>query len=238
MKAWTLVTGGAKRLGAELCVGLAKERLPILLHYKTSAEEARHVVEECRTYGVEAHSIQGDFSSLEGTHAFIQNCLEKYPSIKNLINNVGNYLVKSAADTSPEEWNALFQTNLHAPFALSTAFIPSLIQHQGSIINIGMVGVNHMAADTYCTAYRMAKMALNMLTKSLAKELAPQNVRVNMVSPGFLENSVDLPKNVTRLPMHRTASLNEVVRVVSFLLQDDSSYITGQNIEVGGGVLL
>lgn len=235
---WTLVTGGAKRLGAELCIALAESGLPILVHYNTSEVEAHRVVAACRERHVCAEAIQGDFSSQEKIESFIERCRYRFPSIKNVINNVGNYLIKSPSQTSPAEWNALFQTNLHAPFAISHALLPCICQNKGSIINIGIVGIGSITADTYCTAYRTSKMSLWMMTKSLAKELAPLSVRVNMVSPGYMENAIDLPENLTKLPMHRPASLAEVARVVVFLLDEENGYITGQNIEVGGGVRL
>lgn len=196
------------------------------------------VADACRSFGVPAECIQGDFSSQEDTELFVRQCLDRFPLIGNLINNVGNYAIESALDTSAKEWENLFQVNLHAPIALSKAFLPTICQHRGNIINIGVAGVGNMTANTYCTAYQTTKMALWMVTKSLAKELAPQFVRVNMVSPGYLENSIDLPADLTKLPMQRPASLEEVARVVAFLLHEQSSYITGQNIEVGGGVRL
>lgn len=234
---WTLVTGGAKRLGAKLCLDLAAHGHAVLVHYHTSQREAKEVVDACRSLGATAEMIQGDFSTTASTEDFIRMCQKLFP-IKILINNIGNYLVKSASNTTLEEWCAVFQSNLHVPFALSRAFLPSLCQHQGSIINIGIAGVGNMRADTYSTAYTAAKMALLMLTKSLAKEMAPKGLCVNMISPGYLENAIDLPQDVTQLPMERAATLEEVSRVVMYLLDEQSRYITGQNIEVAGGVRL
>nr|QIQ10890.1 3-oxoacyl-[acyl-carrier-protein] reductase FabG [uncultured bacterium] len=231
---WTLVTGGSKRLGAEICLALAAQGQSILVHYRNSKHDAESVVTKCRQMGVDAEMIQGDFSSMESTASFIQDCQKQYPDIKNLINNVGNYLVKSSAQTTAQEWCELFQTNLNTPFALCQAFLPSLQASKGSIINIGVTGINNIRADIKRSAYSATKMGLLMLTKSLAKELAPAHVRVNMVSPGYLGNAVDLPEAV--LPMQRPASMAEVVRVIIFLLNEQNGYLTGQNIEVGGGI--
>lgn len=231
---WTLVTGASRRLGAAICHSLASLGYPILVHYRNSQQEAEAVTAECRKLGVDAEMIQGDFSSLESTNRFIEKCRKHYPDIKTLINNVGNYLVKSAEATTPEEWNALFQTNVNAPFALCHSFLPSLKACQGNIINIGVVGANTIHADVKRTAYLATKMSLLMLTKSLARELAQSQVRVNMVSPGYLDNAVDLSK--ARLPMQRPATLEEVIKVIIFLLDENNGYITGQNIEVGGGL--
>lgn len=234
---WTLVTGGAKGLGAALCLELARRGHAVLVHCRHSGEAARQVAAECRKEGVSAEVVQGDFSSPQSTARFVQ-ALQPYPEIKYLVHNVGSYLVKPASLTSPEEWDAVFQTNLHAPFAISHALLPSLIRHQGGIVSIGVAGAGLLVADTYAAAYRIAKSGLLLLTKSLAKELASVSVNVNMVSPGYLENAVDLPAQPTSLPMHRAATFDEIARVVAFLLADDSKYITGQNIEVSGGVRL
>jgi len=233
---WTLVTGGSKRLGAKICESLAEQGMPILVHYRHSAVDAKKVVAACRKKGVDAELIQGDFSTLESTLQFAAECNRQFPEIKTLINNVGNYLVKPGTATTPEEWNALFQTNLHAPFTLCREFLQSLRQCQGNIVNIGVVGVGNVHADVHRTAYTASKMALWMLTKSLARELAADNVRVNMVSPGYIENAVDLPISPQNLPMGRPATFNDVIRALEFLLNEKNSYITGQNIEVGGGL--
>jgi NAD(P)-dependent dehydrogenase (short-subunit alcohol dehydrogenase family) len=235
---WTLVTGGAKRLGAELARTLAEQGYSIAVHYNRSPDDAEKVAQECRKRGVQAQIIQGDFQSVESTEDFLQRYLQQFPITHHLINNVGNFLIKSPLETSIEEWLSIFQNNLHVPFMLSKALAPSLKKIKGAIVNIGMAGVNGGRADTYCTAYHCAKTSLNSLTKSLAKELASDGVRVNMISPGYLENAVDLPSNWTKLPMQRPAALSEVACAVAYLLGTEGRYITGQNIEIAGGVRL
>lgn len=238
MTNWTLVTGGAKGLGAACCRALAAEGYAIAVHYHKSQREADEVVKECLKQGVRAESIQGDFSTTQSTETFLQDYLKRFPSTETLINNVGNYLIKSALETTIENWISLFQTNLHASFALMKALTPTLIKNKGNIINIGIAGIETFRADTYSTAYTTTKAGLWMLTKSIAKELAAEGVRVNMVSPGYLSNAVDLPDDPKKLPMQRAATLEEVVKVIAFLLDKKNSYVTGQNIEVAGGVRL
>lgn len=231
---WTLVTGGGKHLGAALSIALAEKGHSVAVHYNHSQKEALDIAAECRALGVQAEAIQGDFNSLAGTQDFIKRYLDQFPQTDILINNVGNYLIRSASQTSCEEWLSLFQTNLHAPFLLTQALLPALMCHKGQVINVGVAGLHRHAANTYCTAYTLTKQALLGLTLSLARELAPQGIRVNMVSPGELDISVDHHT----IPMKRPATYSEFVRVVNFLLDPDSSYITGQNIEVAGGLAL
>lgn len=232
---WTLITGGAKGLGASLCYTLAALKMPVAVHYNTSSAEALKVVEKCRALGGEAEAIQGDFSTPESTLDFAYRYQRQFADTKNLINNVGNYLVKSALQTEMGEWISLFQTNLHTPFILTKHLLPSLIRLEGHIINIGISGLETRQARTYSTAYTLAKECLLSLTRALAFELAPKGVKVNMISPGYLDISVQQPEP-HRLPMGRTASCQEVGRVLTFLLDPASAYLTGQNIEVAGGV--
>lgn len=233
----TLVTGGAQRLGAEICRTLAADGHSIVVHYRQSENEALKVIQDCQAYGVKAQGIQGDFSTHESTLDFIQRYMQEFPDTQNLVNNVGNYLVQSAFSTSVEEYQQLFQINLFAPIALSNALIPALRKHQGCIVNIGIAGLLTDRADIYSPAYTMTKKCLWQLTKSLALELASEGVKVNMVSPGYIENAVDLP-DPKKLPMRRPATEHEIARMVAFLLQKESEYITGQNIEIAGGVRL
>ena len=112
---WTLVTGGAKRLGAELCVYLAEQGYSIIVHYHRSKKEALEVAARCQEKGVQAATIAGDFSSSETTMDFVSRYTDEFPETENLINNVGNYIIKSALQTNLKEWTDLFQTNFFTP---------------------------------------------------------------------------------------------------------------------------
>lgn len=229
---WTLVTGGAKRLGASLCLSLAEKGRPVVVHYRHSYKEAIEVVAQCKALGCQAETIQGDFKSVESVKEFITRYLQQFPETEVLINNVGDYLIGSALNTSIEDWTYLFQVNLHTPFMLTHALAPSLLRNKGQVINLGVSGLHRHTANIYRTAYALTKQGLWGLTLALARDWASQGVRVNMVSPGELDNSVDHRP----IPMQRPASCWEVCRVVNFLLDPESAYITGQNIEVAGGL--
>lgn len=234
---WTLVTGAAKHLGASVCRELAKQGYSVVVHYRASERQAQEVVEDCLSLGVQAERMQGDFSTLESTQKFIDQYLKRFSDTENLINNVGNYSVGSSLKTSWGEWNDLFQTNLNVPFFLTQKLLPSIKSHQGCVLNIGVAGLK-LGADNYSTVYTMAKTGLLILTKSLALEVAPDQVRVNMVSPGYLEESVDLPSDVTKIPLQRLGTYQEVAEMIAYLLSDKARYITGQNIEIAGGTRL
>jgi NAD(P)-dependent dehydrogenase (short-subunit alcohol dehydrogenase family) len=235
MQNWTLVTGGAKGLGAEICRTLAKEGHSLLVHYKTSREAAEEVVRQCRSFGVQAEMLQGDFSTKAATETFLKHYLDQFPETEFLVNNVGPFLEKSVLKTKPEELISLFQTNACAPLMLSQGVIQSLKKHRGAIVNIGIAGLQALYPDNVSSGYSAAKLSLFLMTKALARELAPFEVRVNMVSPGYLENSIHLPAD---FPMKRPGTLLETAQLVAYLLRSESRYITGQNIEIAGGVRL
>jgi NAD(P)-dependent dehydrogenase (short-subunit alcohol dehydrogenase family) len=230
-----LITGAAQGLGAEIALELARRGYSLLLHYRKSADKVEEVALWCREWGVQVETIQGDFSSSERTDDFIGRLEEKKDRIQGLVNNVGQYFVGSFAQTSSVTWRTLFESNLHAPYALITCLLPSIKKAQGRIVNVGTSGLKSERGSILAPAYRTSKMGLAYLTLSLSKELARDGVTVNMVSPGYMENSVDLPDSKS-LPMQRPASLLEVAKMVAFFFEKEADYITGQNIEVAGGI--
>jgi NAD(P)-dependent dehydrogenase (short-subunit alcohol dehydrogenase family) len=230
---WTLVTGGAMHLGSAIVKTLAKEGRRCVIHYRNSKAQAEQVQNELLALGSLAEIIQGDFASIDSTRAFLQEYLSRFEETEILINNVGNYALGAPSEILPEEMCDLFQVNVNAPLMCIQALLPSLKKCKGHIVNIGTVGSTHNVANTYATAYNMTKLSLAMLTRSFAKELAPFQVSVNMVSPGYLETSVDLPKD---LPWGCPATLDEVAEYVRTFTT--SHYITGQNLEIAGGIRL
>jgi len=232
---WTLITGGAIRLGAEISKELAIAGHNIVVHYNRNRDAAEKLAKELQGYGVKSAIIQGDFSSRQS----IDDFLNRYGfDTKYLIHNVGNYLIDTPLKTPIEAWEELFQTNLFAPVQITNKLAPDIIRNKGRIITIGVTGINSARADTYATAYTQTKASLLGYTKGLAKELADKGVTVNMVSPGRLENAVDLPEDPKTDPMGRPGKLHEITRVIKFLLEPESEYITGQNIEVAGALRL
>jgi len=229
-----LITGAARHLGRAIALKLASRKHPLVLHYRSSKREAESLAAACKEQGCEVVLLQGDFSTQEGVKDFTTRYLSYSFETKGLINNVGNYHMGPASRTTEEEWCALFQTNLHTPFFLSRALLPSLKKSRGRIVNIGTVGLKGMRGNTHATAYTLSKAGLALFTLSLAKEVASDLVTVNMVSPGYLENSEDSGP----MPMGRGASMEEVAHTVAFLFEPEAAYITGQNIEVAGGVAL
>lgn len=216
---WILVTGGAKRLGRSICLELAQRGHRVVIHYRESEREAKLLQKQCSGSKI----IQGDFSTC--LDDFIRRYLECFPNTKGVVNNVGNYTL--GAPSTVNTLDPLIQTNLTAPIAITHALLPSIKQKKGSVVNLGVSGLSH--PWTKAAAYGMTKAALLFYTRSLAKELAKDGVRVNMVSPGQLEISED--ENHHR-PV--CASLN-VAKFIAHLFEENCQEITGQNIELANG---
>ena len=226
-----LVTGAAKGLGAAVALLLAKRGYSLVIHYRNSKEAAEQVASFCRQEGGDAEIIQGDFSTIASIETFLEEYKARFKDTYGIVNNVGNYLVAPAESTHLSAFSSLFESNVLAPFGIMKELCPLLEKENGAIINIGMAGLNSTYSDSYSPAYFATKAALFSLTRSFAKELLPKKIRVNMVSPGYLENAIDLPNT---LPMGRAGTTVETAELVAFLL--DAGYITGQNIEIAGGV--
>ncbi len=231
---WTLITGASGGLGKAIALRLAEEGRSLYLHYHKSSGAAQDLAVACSQKGAKVKVVGGDFSTDQSVSRF----LEQIEDVAHLVNNVGTFHIQPGSQTSCSKWKELYQLNFFAPLALIEGCMPAIVKHRGNIVNIGSVGVGICRADAKFTAYTGSKMSLYFLTKSMAKELASQGVRVNMVSPGEMENSVSFPRAAGELPMGRKASLKETAEAVAFFLDPANGYITGQNLEVGGGIAL
>lgn len=231
---WTLVTGATSGLGREICLLLAKLGFPLLVHYYQNKSSALELADLCKKERIDVQIKQGDFSTPESVDRFASGLED----VSHLINNAGCFLIEAGSKTSVDQWRYLYQINFFSPLALVQGLLPGLKRFKGCVVNIGSVGVGFPRADIKYTAYTATKMSLHYFTRSLAKELAPDGVRVNMVSPGEMENSSSLEENFQKLPMGRPATLKETAAIVGFLMKPENAYLTGQNIEVGGGFAL
>src|SRR5205807_7503037 len=143
---WTLVTGGAKRTGAAISKKLAESKMPIVIHYNTSVDEAKTLQKELQR-NTEVAIIQGSFTTIQSTKDFLKRYKDEFPQTKNLIHNVGSYLIRNFQDTTIDDASNIFQTNFFSPFLLTQELLPSIIQEKGAIITLvvsGLVGTKAM----------------------------------------------------------------------------------------------
>ena len=233
-----VVTGGAKRLGRQLCTILAARGYDLVVLYRASQDEADSLVEEVERMGRQARTLAVDVSIESEDASVFANITAKEGRVNLLINNVGNYNPQHVTKLSPAIWDATLAANLSGAFYCCHHAL-RLIPEGGNIVTIGMAGLEGIRANVYGTDYYVSKTGLLVLTRALSAAHATRNIRVNMISPGQLENSIDLPppdQISDSVPLGRAGSLRDVTQALEYLL--DASYITGINIDVSGGYRL
>lgn len=234
-----LVTGSAKRLGREMALRLASLGYHTWIHYLTSRSEAEEALAAIRAAGGSGGLLKGDM----GRRADIAAMAGRIGSVSGrldvLVNNVGIYRTGDLLAYPVEDFQATLQANLTGPFDLIQRLLPLFPAGGGSIVNIGYAGIENLTASVHNTAYLVSKSGLYILTKSLAQALGPRGIRVNMVSPGILDNSVELPRRPRdQVPLGRLGRCADVCDAVEYLVGERAGYVTGVNLDVAGGYML
>jgi 3-oxoacyl-[acyl-carrier protein] reductase len=230
-----LVTGSARRLGRALALRFAAEGRFVLVHYLGSKREASAVLAAVEAAGGSGALVQGDLSTPAGVEALASAVRAHAKRLDILVNNVGLYKTGPLETFAPEDFELTLQVNLAAPYRLIHGLLP-LLARGARIVNIGYAGLDNLTATTHNTAYLASKTGLLVLTKSLAQALGPRGVRVNMVSPGILSNSVELPdRTADWVPLGTLGDVHDVADAVQFLCGDSARYVTGVNLDVAGG---
>ena len=229
-----LVTGAAKRIGRVVAVRLANEGADVVVHYHTSASEAREAVAEIEKLGRKGVALQADLCNVVEIRRLFQQIAERFRRLDILVNSAANFLHSQLADVSEKIWDSVLDTNLKAPFFCAQAAAPLLKQTKGVIINFADIGgiLPWPGYIPHCAS----KAGVIMLTKCLAKALAPE-VRVNAIAPGTITMSEDPSEWETdfirRAPLNRTGTPEDVADAVSFLIH--SNFLTGQTVVLDGG---
>lgn len=231
-----LVTGSSVRTGRRIAQRLAQDGYHVVVHGKEGAEElAEETARLCRQAGGTAQIALADLSKEQGCQK-LANAI--HGPLNLLVHNVGIYRTGALLEINVSDWHDTLRTNLDAPFLL-TRLLVDRMPRGSSIVALGYVGTGKLAGTTHAAAYSISKTGLLVLVRSLAMELGPRGIRVNMVSPGQLENSVDLPADIAgRVPLGRAGTEDEVAEAVQWLASENASYITGQELEVSGGLML
>ncbi len=237
-----LITGSSRGIGRATAIEFAKEGAKVIINYSKSKKEAEEVVKEIKNISQQAIAIQADVSNEKEVQSMFQKAKKEFGTINILVNNAGLVYDKPFFERNAEEWHKILGVNLISIFLCSKyASIEMKKQNAGKIINITSTN----GLDTFSTStpdYDAAKAGAIILTRNLAKELAPWNIQVNSIAPGWINTDMnkDLPKEVIKeetdqIHMKRFGEPNEIARVVLFLASDDASFITGTTIKVDGG---
>lgn len=233
-----LVTGSAKRLGREMALRLAAAGYFTFVHYLASRSDAQAVLAEIEARGGRGALVKGDMASKKDIAAMAAKVKASAGRLDVLVNNVGIYRTGDLLGYGVGDFETTLQTNLVGPFYLIQT-LSALFPRGGSIVNVGYSGVESLTGSTHNTAYLISKSGLLILTKSLAQALGPRGIRVNMISPGILDNSVELPERPDEtIPLARLGKCSDVCDALAFLIGDQAGYITGTNLDVAGGYML
>lgn len=233
-----VVTGGARRLGRHLCEVLAARGYHIVSVYRSSETDAASLVDDLVKSGASARSVRTDISVHAEVEALFANIQSQEARIDLLVNNVGNYNPQDVTKLTPEVWDATIAANLSGAYYCCYHAL-RLLPDEGQIISIGMAGLEGIRANRRGADYYVSKTGLLVMTRALAAGYADRRIRVNMVSPGQLDNSIDLPPpdEIGReVPLGRAGTMRDISQAVEYLL--DAPYVTGANIDVAGGYRL
>ncbi len=236
-----LVTGGSRGIGRAIALEMAKAGYDVVINYAGNEAAANQTVEDIKALGVNADSFKFDVSSQKEVDENIAKIIEKYGRIDVLVNNAGITRDDLFIRMTEDKWNAVINTNLNSAYYVTKPVAKLMMkQRSGAIINTtSVVGIYGNAGQAN---YSAAKAGLIGFTKSLAKELGARGIRVNAVAPGFIETDMtkDLPNTeemMKLIPLKRMGKPEDIAVAVKFLA-NDSTYITGQVLEVDGGLII
>ena len=234
-----IVTGGSRGIGAAAVKELAKNNYNVVLNYNNSEEAAKKMQRDLKEQGIKIEIFKADVSKREEVKELVQFTLDKFRNIEVLINNAGIDQIKPFMDISDEDWNKILQTNLNSVFYCTQEVLGNMINNKkGCIINISSIW--GMIGGSCEVHYSASKAAIDGMTKALAKELGPSNIRVNSIAPGIIETDMnkdltteDLKEIVDEIPLGRIGKPEEIVKSIKWLIDDE--YVTGQIVSVNGG---
>jgi 3-oxoacyl-[acyl-carrier protein] reductase len=237
-----IVTGGSRGIGKCLVENLARDGHNVLLNYNKSEKQALKIQRDLQEEGYLVEVFKADVSKRKDVKSMVDFAIEKFGNIDVLINNAGIAKLQMFQDVTDDDWEEIINTNLKSAFYMSQAVLPTMIHKKsGLIINIssiwGQVGAS-------CeTVYSISKAGLDAMTKSLAKELGPSNIRVNSIAPGVIDTAMNSMldehiKNEIRneTPLGKIGRPIDIYKCVKWLIEDE--FTTGQVIPVNGGYVI
>ena len=227
-----LVTGASRGIGRQIAITLAQNGIQVIANYNKSEKEAQKLKEENPQIDI----FKADVTKRVEVQAMINFVLSKYKKIDILINNAGISEYKLFTDVTDEDFYRMINTNLYSAFCVTQEVLPNMIHNKnGTIINIssiwGMVGAS------YESIYSISKAALDGMTKSLAKELGPSNIRINSIAPGAINTEMNTPEELKYIaeetPLGKIGMPCDIANCVKWLIEDN--FTTGQIISINGG---
>ena len=244
-----LITGASRNIGREIALTFAREGADLILNTRVNQADLDEVTEKCRELGVKVHSVLADVSDSAGVTKMVDGGIRALGKIDVLVSNVAIRPHKPILEVTDEEWHHTLGVNMHAAFYLCKAVLPGMIEREnGSIIALG--GQSAITGRPGTSIVTTAKTGLLGLIRAVAAEMAPHNIRANMVNPGSTDTSRNNPEwypefqaeinrgsaeHLKEIPMGRQATVQDIANACLFFASDESSYITGDSVNVMGG---
>ena len=243
-----MITGASRNIGAEIARTFAREGANLILNTRQSAEELEAVAAECRELGVQTHTVIGDVGDPDRVADMVSEGIDALGTVDVLVSNVAVRPHKPILDITVEEWQSVMATNLHSAFYLIHSVLPGMIEQQsGSIIGLG--GQSAITGRPDTAIVTTAKTGLLGLIRAVAAECAQYGVRANLVNPGSTDTARAHPEwypefqdvargsgqHLKEIPLGRQGTVQDIANACLFYASDESSYITGDRMNVVGG---
>lgn len=244
MKETVLITGGSRGIGAACTELFASKGYNVVVNYNNSEKEVMNLCKKLQDNGYSVYPFKADVSIREEVNLMVEYCIKKFFKVDILINNAGISQEKLFIDLTDEDWDNMMNINLKGMFYTTQEVLKNMIyEKKGSIINISsMWGLVGASCEVH---YSVAKAGVIGMTKALAKEVGPSNIRVNAIAPGVIETEMlngftkeDIDVLIDETPLMRLGTPMDIAKCAGFLASDDAGFITGQVISSNGGFVI
>lgn len=239
-----LVTGGSRGIGRGIAVRLAKEGARVAIAYRSNKMAAQQTLRQLQTSGADCVAVETDIADASRAEQLLRTVVDRFGRLDIAVNNVGDFRWGTLAESSLEDWQNVFASNLMTVLYISRAALPHMRRGRwGRIINLGAVGAERAFGQAKISAYASAKAAVVALSRSLALEEAKNGITVNVVNPSSIDEK-ELTLNEARrmrdarFPIGRPPTVEDVAAAVAFFASEEAEYVTGQVVNVSGGWML
>ena len=239
-----LVTGGSRGIGRGIAVRLAQDGARVAIAYRSNKAAAQQTLLQIQSSGADCVAVETDITDASRAEQLVRTVVERFGRIDIIVNNVGDFRWGTVGESSLEDWQSIFTSNLMTVLYMSRAALPHMRRSRwGRVINLGAVGAERAFGQAKISAYASAKAAVVALSRSLALEEAKNGITVNVVNPSSIDEkelTINEARRIrdARFPIGRPPTVEDVAAAVAFFASEEAEYVTGQVVNVSGGWML